>query len=229
MNIPKLRSKVSIREFNKNPEDMVSKAVYAYLFAGQSHKEINKRILGIYDPKSNATSTILHSLGITKDFKALFNGMYLDDAIKELEAAGKEYSRVVIALKGNYRTGDFQNDVDQDDSMESTAEIDGKKKYFVSRYEKKAATRKAAVKARGSVCEGCGFDFEDAYGERGKDYIEIHHAVPLSKPDESVNPNPARDFVVLCSNCHRMVHRKKDETLSLEELRKLTKYGRAKA
>ena len=42
----------------------------------------------------------------------------------------------------------------------------------------------------------------------GADFIEAHHLVPLShiKPGEE-RAYVADDFAVLCSNCHRMIHR----------------------
>ncbi|WP_330182423.1 HNH endonuclease [Nocardia sp. NBC_01503] len=54
-------------------------------------------------------------------------------------------------------------------------------------------------------CEVCGFDFEAVYGERGKDYIECHHIVPLHVSGET--ETKLADLILLCSNCHRMVHR----------------------
>ena len=67
----------------------------------------------------------------------------------------------------------------------------------------------------------CGFDFEKTYGERGKDYIEVHHVVPLASRDAEVRIDPAKDLIVVCSNCHRMIHRKKNQVLSLEELKRI--------
>lgn len=57
-------------------------------------------------------------------------------------------------------------------------------------------------------CEVCGFDFFAKYGELGADFIEAHHIKPISemKDGEKTNVN---DIVMLCSNCHRMIHRKK--------------------
>ncbi len=54
-------------------------------------------------------------------------------------------------------------------------------------------------------CEACGFDFEATYGERGRDFIECHHRNPLSV----VGPTTTslQDLALLCSNCHRMIHR----------------------
>ena len=57
----------------------------------------------------------------------------------------------------------------------------------------------------------CGFDFEARYGELGTGYIEAHHVVPfaeLAKEPEPVLLNPMTDFVVVCANCHRMLHRR---------------------
>lgn len=69
----------------------------------------------------------------------------------------------------------------------------------------------------------CGFDFEKVYGERGKDYVEVHHVVPLADRDEVVDIDPAKDLIVVCANCHRMIHRRKNEVLSLNELKSIIK------
>ncbi|WP_405491418.1 HNH endonuclease [Nocardia sp. NBC_00511] len=55
------------------------------------------------------------------------------------------------------------------------------------------------------ACEVCGFDFETVYGERGKCYIECHHVIPLHVSNET--ETRMADLVLLCSNCHRMIHR----------------------
>ncbi|MDF2232398.1 HNH endonuclease [Albimonas sp. CAU 1670] len=54
-------------------------------------------------------------------------------------------------------------------------------------------------------CEACGFDFAAIYGERGEGFIECHHTVPVSKlrPGDTTKLS---DLVLLCANCHRMVH-----------------------
>uniref|UniRef100_UPI0004A48CA4 HNH endonuclease n=1 Tax=Vibrio parahaemolyticus TaxID=670 RepID=UPI0004A48CA4 len=52
----------------------------------------------------------------------------------------------------------------------------------------------------------------------GEGYIHIHHKVPVSQLGTSTLVDPEKDLVPLCANCHAMVHRKKDHTLSVEEL-----------
>jgi 5-methylcytosine-specific restriction enzyme A len=66
----------------------------------------------------------------------------------------------------------------------------------------------------GMRCQVCGFDFEKTYGELGIGYIEAHHLQPLASLEEGVviAINPVRDFAVLCSNCHRMIHRQEDSS-----------------
>ena len=65
----------------------------------------------------------------------------------------------------------------------------------------------------------CDFDFEEAYGELGEGFIEVHHTKPLYSLEEEIIINPKEDLVCLCSNCHRMIHRKRDKILSVDELK----------
>ena len=46
------------------------------------------------------------------------------------------------------------------------------------------------------------------YGEIGEGFIEAHHLKPLhTLTGEKVALDPVKDFAVLCSNCHKMIHR----------------------
>jgi 5-methylcytosine-specific restriction enzyme A len=105
-------------------------------------------------------------------------------------------------------------------SIESTPE-GNKVVCYTTRYERNAKNRDTAIKIHGTVCQGCGFDFEKTYGEIGRGYIEVHHIKPLSEGKGVTKPDAATDLICVCSNCHRMIHRRKDSVLSLKELRKL--------
>lgn len=65
-------------------------------------------------------------------------------------------------------------------------------------------------------CQICKFDFEKIYGELGKDFIEGHHTVSLSDMKENHYTKP-EDIAMLCSNCHRMVHKRRP-WLSMNDL-----------
>lgn len=68
-------------------------------------------------------------------------------------------------------------------------------------------------------CKICGFDFENKYGEIGKDFIEGHHIIPVSEIPENYKTK-VNDIVLVCSNCHSMLHKKRP-WLKKEELKKL--------
>lgn len=38
---------------------------------------------------------------------------------------------------------------------------------------------------------------------------------------EEVEINPETDLVPVCANCHRMIHRRKDDVLTIEELKSI--------
>jgi len=56
------------------------------------------------------------------------------------------------------------------------------------------------------------------YGSFGVDFIEMHHEEPLSL---SRGPTPRRltDLVPVYSNCHRILHRRRDEVMTTDQLR----------
>ena len=75
------------------------------------------------------------------------------------------------------------------------------------------AARAECIRLKGCHCNICGFDFEKTYGELGKDYIEVHHITPigqLSTAEGYEGTDPQNDLIPLCSNCHSMIHRRKE-------------------
>jgi predicted HNH restriction endonuclease len=73
-------------------------------------------------------------------------------------------------------------------------------------------------------CQVCKFDFEEVYGEIGKNFIEGHHIIPVAKMKEGHVTKPD-EIAILCSNCHRMVHKKRP-WLTMEKLNSLLKHKR---
>lgn len=96
--------------------------------------------------------------------------------------------------------------------------------------KRSAKLRKAAIdyyknKDGELRCAACGFSFEDAYGELGEDFIEIHHEKPLSQyEEEALNTyisEAVQKMKPVCSNCHRMIHRKRNQVLTIEQLKEI--------
>lgn len=75
------------------------------------------------------------------------------------------------------------------------------------------------------ACEVCGFDFRATYGELGDGFIECHHTIPLSLLGPG-KPTRISDLALVCSNCHRMLHKGRS-VLTIEGLRQLMHTPRA--
>jgi len=78
------------------------------------------------------------------------------------------------------------------------------------RIERNQKIAKKAKQFHGYNCQVCNANFTIVYGEIGKNYSEAHHLTPLSVlklKGSKVSLNPYTDFAVLCSNCHRMIHK----------------------
>lgn len=87
------------------------------------------------------------------------------------------------------------------------------------------AKKAETLNAKGRLCcEVCGFDFSATYGALGEGFCEVHHLVPLSSATESVTTT-LDALAVLCSNCHRIIHRS-TPMLSVGELVKVVIRGR---
>jgi len=114
------------------------------------------------------------------------------------------------------------NDNDEIQDISSKVFEIKKLKYHL-RVERNSRISKLVKDKKGYICEACSFDFGDKYGSLGKDYIEAHHLLPISTLEPGkIEMDLVDDFAVLCSNCHRMIHRL-DNPSNLEEFKKMIK------
>ena len=92
----------------------------------------------------------------------------------------------------------------------------------VNRYERSKGARAACISHYGAVCQGCDMDFEARYGERGTDFMHVHHLLPLKQIKKTYKVDPIADLRPICPNCHAMIHRR-EPMLSVQELRAIVK------
>ena len=97
----------------------------------------------------------------------------------------------------------------------------GRMKKLTNVHERNPKLRLAAIQHHGTRCMVCDFDFEEVYGKRGIGYIEVHHLIPISETVKPTKVNPVTDLIVLCCNCHRMIHRYRKCILTPEELKEI--------
>ncbi len=140
---------------------------------------------------------------------------------KESERQFKVYVKKALSEKIKKQ---ITEDIESQKYENTSFQEGGKKEKFTTYYERDPKLKIAAIQCRNAiVCEICEFDFEKMYGERGEGYIEAHHNKPVSKMIPDTEVDPKEDITLVCSNCHRMIHRKKNHVLTPEELKEMLK------
>jgi predicted HNH restriction endonuclease len=138
-------------------------------------------------------------------------------------------SQLAIDIRDDYSNLHSEDEVLALGVIEDLSSYEFENEYFEgerklrlsSHFERNPKLRIAAIKMHGLICKVCGFDFELVYGEHGSGFIEVHHLKPVSTLSSSTNVSPENDMTVLCSNCHRMIHRNKDRAMTPAELKRL--------
>lgn len=80
------------------------------------------------------------------------------------------------------------------------------RKIYVNRYERDSKARDACIEHFGSLCQVCGFSFEEEFGDLATGFIHVHHIIPLSKVGEDYIVDPVNDLIPVCPNCHAVLH-----------------------
>jgi predicted HNH restriction endonuclease len=111
----------------------------------------------------------------------------------------------------------FEENASLADEMESFEEGNQRHRY-TTYFERNPALRARAVEVHGTTCRACQFNFGSTFGEWGEGYIHVHHLKPMAGVRALTLVNPLTDLCVLCANCHSMVHRFRNRTLSIDEL-----------
>ena len=110
--------------------------------------------------------------------------------------------------------------VEEDEQWIPDESIEEKKRLRHHKFvERNLNLSKKAKEIHGYTCTACGFNFEERYGEIGINYIEAHHRIPFAKLEKNAKVSPKNDMIVLCANCHRMIH-KFNNTLDIKEFKK---------
>lgn len=132
------------------------------------------------------------------------------------------YDRYEVSFAGEIPTDAVEQDIQSEELEEKGPQKEGGvREYYGKRYERSAVNRQQAIKIHGLSCNACGFNFEKVYGARGADYIEVHHVKPIHTYEQEQHVDPKTDLITLCSNCHRMTHRDRNNVLSMDALKEL--------
>jgi len=94
----------------------------------------------------------------------------------------------------------------------------GKTTIKVNRFERSKAAREKCLRHYGFDCSVCELNLEDVYGLLARNFIHVHHIVPLASIGQNYQIDPIQDLCPVCPNCHAMLHRP-NEVLSIDELK----------
>ena len=233
MNIPILKRDDRKREYEYFSAEQHQAVVEAYLFNGMSFRQIERDILGLDSDyfRGWRVRSILRYLGIGSEFKGLFRKMTVAQAVDELkQTAVVDYEDIIAILSGReVSETTCEEDIQSETALDFRTAREGRRELvYTTRYERSPILRKRAIQIHGTTCMACEFNFHVFYGERGKDYIEVHHLIPLSTLDEEFEINPVTDMTVVCSNCHRMIHRERNNILSMDALKQIISQARCR-
>lgn len=159
----------------------------------------------------------LEAIILTPKFRGLFTDKELSVASERLGGYGKAIARHRASRERLF----------PDELEPGYKYIEGARKQVrVNAYERDPKARKVCIKHHGFDCAVCGFNFEAKYSALGKDFIHVHHLMPLALTDGEYELDPINDLRPVCPNCHAMLHRP-EQTLSIEELQaKLKQLGK---
>lgn len=184
-----------------------------------SHRSLERKGFVTYDAQTG-----IHK--ITKDgVKHLEDNEPIFDF---LNVSGFDKNKIQKALKKDY------TDIILDDLI-NEGQVSNR---TIKHRQRSSKLRKEKIKELKRVygkvsCLTCEFDFSVTYDGHGKNYIEIHHLEPVHLMDIQGNQQKLRDalkkVIPLCSNCHRMMHRKPNHILTVDELKKLIEDNRQSA
>lgn len=149
---------------------------------------------------------------------------YWRDGVRPITQA--VYNRIVrMAQTGGIApTTHPTNDLNQGQPAAMESEEEGQpNQRYVTIYERNPKLRAEAIRIHGTTCKACGFNFGKAYGDYAEGFIHVHHLKPMSTNKGPTTVTPKTDLVPVCANCHAVIHRRRDMTLSIEELRSMMK------
>lgn len=165
------------------------------------------------DTRLPAGYTAGHAFGRSYDAYSVSDVQLLDDLKNMLDAY-----QLLISRGGTTPSEVLTEEAETTDIIEA-------RRYSVSRrIERAPGVRGKVLRLRGDTCEGCGMKPKADYRYRGpldNTPLDVHHAKPikeLKEGEEKLYRIP-EDFLVLCPNCHRMIH-KQDDPSDLERLKR---------
>lgn len=143
-----------------------------------------------------------------KQSRDQLRGLMIALLLSDLDQDANLMGEYLIALKEF--NSDSPDRLEQfNEANNQVFELENYARYRVHKsIERSSKISKNVKKLQGYSCLACDFNFAKVYGDLGLNYIEAHHVNPVSMNKGKVKKvNLNQDFLVLCANCHKMIHR----------------------
>lgn len=133
-------------------------------------------------------------------------------------------AQVVASIRATVGAYRGRSELAGEDELEITEAPEGKVLTRLHRFRERSGklvqqAKANALKRWGRLsCAGCTFDFGGAYGPESAHIIDCHHTKPVSTLATDGGKTHISDLVLLCANCHRVVHSRRP-WLSIPELK----------
>jgi 5-methylcytosine-specific restriction protein A len=195
---------------------------YVYSYSNLIQGKLFTRNTNVYATEYYL-NTIYKENGISGLKNALLSLSQHIDYYEEVSGTSVK-KRKEIYLRYYNLIKDFYDEAIYPDELDSEIEYsEGKtKKVLVNSYERNPIARKKCIEHFGLKCQICDFNFEEKYGELGKNFIHVHHKIDISTVGKEYSVNPITDLITVCPNCHSMLHRRKP-AFSIEEMKNILK------
>jgi len=170
---------------------LIAKATPIDSIPNPGHYNFFKPNRGLTNPIANLGNRVGFSKNkMCEDIWELFNEHFCSEIDTE----------IIDELSSNLNFGEIEGD--KIIKKHILREISRRNSKIVQR-----AKEEALKKNKGRLkCESCNFDFVKKYGILGLKFIECHHKEHISS---GIRITKIDDLALVCSNCHRMLHRKR--------------------
>ncbi len=222
MLMPKLNQSGRDREFklyNNYEKSLICKG---WLFSNVDHRQLDKDILALDSDKSKGfqSMSVLHYLGLKKEFKNIFKEQSLRAAINNLKNDSQDFDLIIELLEYNpefseiittdtHKLENSQNDSSENrkNRLKNDLIKPKKQKSYVYTYIRNPDVVAEALYRANGVCESCHEKAPFNRKSNGTPYLEVHHIKPLSEQDTTEeNLDVLENVLALCPNCHRKMH-----------------------
>lgn len=154
---------------------------------------------------------------------------YLDQVLREGRKADPRSGAQHESLMFDYLTLTLGREIDGVPSKMVPKKDDDTVKYWegsalrvpVTRFERDRKARRKCLEVQGHHCAVCAMSFGDRYGAEVVGLIHVHHVTLLSQRGGGYSPDPIRDLVPVCPNCHAVIHATPGKVRSIKEVREM--------